>query len=185
MKIETKRLILRKPTLKDVKDIVENLNDLRVSKNLFVVAYPYTLKDAKDWVKYCNKKTKESYNFNIELKSEKKIVGGVGLSHVEENNGTAEIGYWLGVKYQRQGIMSEAAKKLIDFAFNKLKLRRLEASIFKENKPSQCLAKSLGFKYEGTKREDVKSKATGKIHDGVIYGLLKKDWKIKNDTRKS
>lgn len=180
MKIVTKRLILRDITMKDAKDLVENINNLKVSRYLLTVPYPYTIKDAKWWINHCKEKAKEkprkSYDFNIELKSEKKIIGGIGLTKVDLNQGTAELGYWLGTNYHRKGFMTESVNRVIDFAFNELKLRRLETPIFKENKPSQELAKSLGFKYEGTKRKSVKTKSTGKIHDVNVYSLLKEEW---------
>ncbi len=35
----------------------------------------------------------------------------------------------------------------------------------------------MGYKLEGMQRKGIRSKATGKIHDVNMYGLLKKDWK--------
>jgi len=35
----------------------------------------------------------------------------------------------------------------------------------------------MGYKFEGCKKKDTKSLATGKIKDANIYGLFKKDWK--------
>lgn len=181
MRLTTERLILREPTIKDAKDIVRNINNLKVSGNLLRVPYPYNLKNAKWFINHCKeeskKKPRTTYSFSIELKSEKKIIGGIGLDDVNKEQGTAEIGYWLGENYWRQGIIREAATKMINFAFNKLKLRRLEAYVYKENGASQELAKSLGFKYEGCRRKAVKSKADGKIHDDCIHGLLEEDWK--------
>lgn len=181
MKLVTKRLILRDLTMKDAKDLVGNINDLNVSIYLTHVPYPYTKKDAREFISICGKnikqKPRKNYELGIELKSEKKLVGLVSLIKVERFNGTAGIGYWLGQKYWRQGIMYEAVSKLIEFAFTKLKLRRLSVTAFKENEASNSLIKKIGFKKEGIRKEHYKSKATGKIHDDVIYGLLKSEWK--------
>ena len=98
---------------------------------------------------------------------------------VERKNilGVAEIGFWLDEQYWRQGIMTEAARAYIEFAFNMVGLRRLEAGAFRENIASKrLLTRKLDFKPEGMKREGVKSGATGKIHDQSIYGLLKRGW---------
>ncbi|MBU1129062.1 MAG: GNAT family N-acetyltransferase [Nanoarchaeota archaeon] len=76
MKLETKRLILRTPKISDWKDIVEGIGNLKVSKNVSSVPYPYKKKDALDWInkqiKESKKKKKKGYSFVIELKSEKK-----------------------------------------------------------------------------------------------------------------
>ena len=183
MKIITGRLVLRDIVMKDVKDIVENANDILISRYVTHVPYPYTLKDGKDFVKHCNEKAKEkprkTYEFGIELKSEKKIVGMITLSSVDKFNGTATIGYWLGRKYWRNGIMSEALNSILDFAFNRLKLRRMDISASTKNKASNGLIRKFGFEKEGMRRKKLRAKSTGKIHDENIYGLLKEDWKKK------
>jgi len=73
--------------------------------------------------------------------------------------------------------MTEATTKIIDFTFNRLKLRKLKILCFVENKASNGLAKKLGAKLEGTLRKHCRAKSTGKIHDENIYGLLKEEWK--------
>jgi len=183
MKLTTKRLIIRDITMKDAKSLIRDINNVNVSKYLLVVPYPYTMKDAKWWINKCKKDSREKprkeYSFCIELKSKKGVIGGIGLTKVDRFQGTAEIGYWLGQDYWRQGIASEAARKMIDFAFNKLKLRRINLPAFAENKGSNALAKKLGFKFEGRTRREVRDKATGKIHDANFYGLLKSEWRKK------
>ncbi|MEK6952154.1 MAG: GNAT family protein [Nanoarchaeota archaeon] len=183
MKIETRRLILRRIEKKDIPDLIQNINNLNVSRYLLVVPYPYTLKDARWWVEHCKEtekeKTRNDYSFNIELKSEKKIIGSIGLTHVDSFQGTAEVGYWLGEKYWRQGMMSEALTVILNLAFEKLKLRRINLFAYKENKASNALARKFDFIYEGMKRMAVRAKSTGKIHDENIYGLLKEEWKRK------
>ncbi|MBI2499743.1 GNAT family N-acetyltransferase [Candidatus Woesearchaeota archaeon] len=189
MKIGTKRLVLRRIEKKDIPDLIQNINNLKVSRYLLAVPYPYTLKDAKWWIAHCKETEKEkprkSYSFNIESKAIKKIVGGIGLIHVDSSQGIAEVGYWLGEKYWRQGIMSEALNAILNLAFEKLKLRRINLLAFKENKASNALARNFGFKYEGRKRKAAIAKSTGKIYDENIYGLLKEEWKRKQGKRRS
>ena len=181
MKLSTKRLTIKDIKPVDADSIRENINNLNVSKYLLTVPHPYTKKDIKWWVNHCAEKQKEkpktSYEFGISIKPSNKIVGGVGLSNINKEQGTAELGYWIGESYWRQGYVSEAVKELINFGFNKLKLRRLVIPAFIENKGSNALAKKLGFTFEGTLRKACKAKSTGKIHDEHIYGLLKSEWK--------
>lgn len=72
--------------------------------------------------------------------------------------------------------MTEAKIAVNDFAFNKLKLRRLNSQVYKENKASNATQKKMGYRLEGTQRKKEKTLSTGKIHDVNIYGLLKEDW---------
>lgn len=79
--IETDRLVLRQYKLEDVDDIVEGLNNLNVTKWLQGAPYPYTEKDALDFI---NKSIDNSlYNFAIILKSENKVIGGTQLTNID------------------------------------------------------------------------------------------------------
>jgi [ribosomal protein S5]-alanine N-acetyltransferase len=181
MKIETKRLILRSPKLSDWKDILEGAKDLSVTSMLAIVPYPYHKKDSK-W--YVNKsinqwkdKKRKDYTFFIELKSERKVIGVTSIHNVDQFNKKANTGSWINKKYWRKGYILEAKIPILDFAFNNLKLRKIETSAFYENEASNAMSKKLGFKFEGKKRKTVVCKATEKIHDQNEYGLLKEDWK--------
>ena len=180
MRLVTKRLILRKPEKKDVKDLVEGLNDLEISRYIPLMPHPYKRKDALNWIKTSEKNLKqkkpEKLPFNIELKLEKKIIGGIGLHEIDYFAETANIGYWINRKYWKKGIISEAVKVLLDFGFYKLGLRRMGLIAYRDNVASNKVAKKFGFKLEGILRKSLKAKATGKIHDANTYGLLKEEW---------
>lgn len=185
MKLYTERLILRSPTPKDIGNLIEGMNNLNVSRYLAKVSYPYTIEDAKWWINHVQsehkKRTKrEGYSFNIELKDEKKLIGGCGLHKLDRFNESVEIGYWLNENYWRKGIATEACSKLIDFVFKDLKLNRITLYAYVDNEASNALARKLGFSYEGCLRDYHKAKSTGKIQDANVYGLLKTDWKKLN-----
>jgi RimJ/RimL family protein N-acetyltransferase len=181
MKLQTKRLILRAPTKKDVDDLVEGMNNIKISQWLVKVPYPYKKKDALWWVNNCKedfqkKKNRESYAFNIELKEEKKIIGGCGLHNYNKFNESVEIGYWINEKYWKKGIITEAGIAVIDFAFKKLKVNRIGLYAYSKNEASNAVAKKLGFSLEGKLRQYHKALATKRIHDANCYSLLRGEW---------
>ncbi len=179
MKLETKRLILRKPKISDWKDVLEGAGNLDVSKNTKRIPYPYNKKDAINWIKKSIEQwdSEKSYNLFIELKSEKKMIGCISLSSIDKFNGTATTGSWINKKYWRKRYITEAKIAANEFAFNKLKLRRLNSEVFIKNKPSNKTQKRMGYRLEGMKRKSSKSLAVNKINDTYFYGLLKEDWK--------
>ena len=182
MKLETQRLILREWRKKDGMDIVDGLNNLEVSKWLAFAPYPYTKKDAEKWIKHCTenaKKGKErnSYDFAIELKSEKKVIGGISLDRINKFQGTAGGGIWINAKYHGRGYGTEAFGERIKFAFNKLKLRRIENGFVRGNPSSFKMQQKFGYKIEGMRRKAFRCMADGKIKDEYITGLLKEEWK--------
>ena len=175
MRIVTERLILRPPTLKDAADIVENVNNLKVSRYLALVPYPYSIKDARFFIKLSQK---DPHNFGIVLKQTGKIIGMIGLRNLNYFVKRAEVGYWLGEKYWGQGIGTEALRALMKYSFRNLKLVRLQAGTAVENKASANLLKKVGFKKEGLRRKAMRAKSTGKWHDTYSFGLLRSDVKL-------
>lgn len=181
IKLETKRLILREWIKKDVEDLIEGLNNIEVSKWLAFVLYPYTKDDAEKWIEFCVENAKKgenrSYDLAVELKSEKKVIGGVSLDKINKFQGTAGGGIWINAKYHGQGYGTEAFGKRIDFAFNKLELRRLENGFLDGNPSSFKMQEKFGYKIEGMRRKAFRCMADGEIKDEYITGLLKDEWK--------
>lgn len=172
--IETDRLILRQWNLDDIDDLVEGLNNINVSKWLAGAPYPYTIEDAQAFI---NKSIENNlYNFAIVLKSNNKVIGGTQLTNISYTNGTAGGGIWLNEKYQGYGYGTEAFGARIKYAFEVLGLRRLENGYFKDNERSHKMQLRFGYKDEGIRRQKFISKATGRLEDEYITGLLKDEW---------
>jgi RimJ/RimL family protein N-acetyltransferase len=182
MRLVTKRLIIRRPEPKDAADIAQNANDLTVLRYTAHIPFPYHIKDAKEFIKRRRQRERQKpvtdLGLVIEHRAQKKVIGCTGFIRIDRYTGKADIGYWLGRDYWRQGLGYEAVGALIKYAFTKLKLQRLEAAIYTKNRVSQALARKLGFKKEGVRRRASRSRATGKLHNVVIYGLLKSDIKL-------
>ena len=180
MKLLTERLVLRSLQPRDAGSLAAQANNLNVSQYLLLVKYPYNLRDARTFIASCRKKAQkragEEYNFGIQQKGKPGIIGMISLSKIDRSQGTAEIGYWLGELFWRQGIMSEALKSILDFAFLTKKLRRIDIAAFVENAASNALIRKMGFRYEGLRKEKARAKSTGKVHDEYVYGMLKREW---------
>jgi len=179
MKLISKRIILKDVTIKDAKSIAENANDYDIWYFTESIPHPYSLENAKKFIRDCMKKQREkprkSYGFGIFLKSEKKIIGMIDLFKIDRMHKKAGIGYWIGKKYRKLGLMSEAEKTLLDFAFNKLKLNKIKGEAMVENKGSNALFKKFGFRKTGIFKEELIKK--GKKKDAYHWELLKRNYK--------
>ena len=102
------------------------------------------------------------------------VIGTNTLFHVDTDNGRAELGYALGREFWGQGYVTEALHQLLNYAFTKLNLRRLEADVDPRNAPSIKTLERLGFQREGFLRE--RWHVAGEIQDAYFYGLLKREW---------
>lgn len=173
--LHTKRLILRKITNGDVQYIFKIFSDNNILK--------YTdnnlhkdLSDSLLLIKKYNEELKTGMRFSwgICLKNSNSIIGLVSLYHIDYKHKFANILNILSAQYQRKGIISEALQVIFEFAFNKLKMNRLEAQIFTENYPPIKQLEKLGFKQEGLLRENFL--ISGKLRNSYMYSLLKSEF---------
>jgi ribosomal-protein-alanine N-acetyltransferase len=124
---------------------------------------------AEDW------RIDQAYNFFV-FSHEDMLLGGIGLSNVRRGVAeTASLGYWIGEPHARQGYMSVALPLVLDFAFGRLHLHRVEAACLPINVPSRALLKRLGFHQEGLARQYLCIQGTWQDH--VLFAILREDWK--------
>jgi RimJ/RimL family protein N-acetyltransferase len=180
------RIILRPLKISDAKDIFSNIQDRKIAENTLRIPWPYRLKDAINFIKNSQKslKKRKGFIFGIELKEKKEVIGVISLENVDFEHRHAEVGYWLGKKYRGKGIMTEAGKLVLNFAFEKLKLHRVYGGVFSDNIASQKVLKKLGFKKEGVRRHW--RLKFGRWKDDVLYSILENEYykkvKLKDKT---
>ena len=123
----------------------------------------------------------DSYNRQVMLKwgvarqVDNLVIGTTTLYNIDLGNRRAEVGYALGREHWGQGYMHEALQALLEYCFETLDLRRLEADVDPRNKPSIQTLERLGFRREGYLRE--RWEVAGEIQDALFYGLLRPEWK--------
>jgi len=122
---------------------------------------------AEDW------RTDQAYNFFI-FALDETLVGGIGLSNIRRGvSETASLGYWVGEPYARQRYMTSALPLVVDFAFERLGLHRLEAACLPSNIPSRAVLARTGFQQEGYAREYLR--IAGKWQDHLLFAILRGD----------
>ena len=180
MILKTKRLILRPPRKSDWKDIVEGVNNLNVSKMTSVIPHPYHKKDALWWInqsaKDNKKKENKSYHFMIELKLGRKVIGSTSITNIHKPTKKSHAGSWINQDYWRKGYILESKIAVFDFAFNKLRLNKIETEAFIENKASNGMQKKLGFRLVGILKDASRSESNKKLHNVNIWELMGSDW---------
>ena len=120
---------------------------------------------------------KSLFQWGIERKEDRRVIGTCTLFHLDSANAKAELGYVLGSAYWGKGYMMEALTALLDFAFATLGLRRLEADVDPRNGNSLRILGKLGFQREGLLRE--RWNVAGEIQGTVFCGLLAKEWQAR------
>jgi [ribosomal protein S5]-alanine N-acetyltransferase len=95
----------------------------------------------------------------------------IWLENLNKEKRTGEVGLFLGSGFQGKGYASKALQKMINYGFNKLKLKKIVALTNNFNKNSQDLMQRNGFKLVRKIKKDYREKFSGKWCDVLIYGI--------------
>ena len=171
--METERLILRAWLPDDLDDLYEYSADERVGSMAGWKPHISTEEAQKALDEYMAQEN----HWAIVLKSENKVVGSIKLNP-DNNRGkyyAKAISFVLSPIYWGKGIMTEAAKRVILYAFDDLKIDLLSAFRYSENLRSKRVLEKCGFEYEITLYQS-NERYDGKVMDMVCYCILKDNY---------
>jgi [ribosomal protein S5]-alanine N-acetyltransferase len=115
-----------------------------ISKSLYEVPYPYTIKDAISFILSSDRDFDSlraihfaiDYNIYESGNSFQQIIGIISLKNIDLINKKANLGYWIGEEFWDKGIATECVKLVIGYGLTELKLDKVSACVYPENKAS-------------------------------------------------
>lgn len=110
----------------------------------------------------------------IESASDGSFIGWCTFNDWNPDFRSASLGYCLNEAAWGHGYATEAARVLLQWAFETLDLNRVQSETDTRNVASARVLEKLGFVREGTLREDCI--VNGDVSDSWVYGLLRRDW---------
>ncbi len=171
--IETERLTLRRFTLADADAMFDRwANDPRVTR--YVTWPPHgsaevTKQVLSSWI--ADYARPDNYQWAIVLKElDDKPIGSIGVVHVKESVGEAEIGYCMSAAHWGRGIMTEALAAVLAHLFD-AGFQRIQAAYDVENPASGAVMRKCGMEYEGTHRKAIRNQRG--IVDVAVYAVLR------------
>ena len=178
--LETDRLVFRAIRRSDLDDIYEYSSNPKTSE--FLLWTPHvSIEYTKRFIDIILAKYKlgEYHDWAVVLKESGKMIGTCGFTKIDEDNSIAEIGYVLNPKFWGMGLATEAAKKVIEFAFSNLNVNRVEAKFMFGNDASLSVMRKLGMKFEGYQRDLLFVK--GKYRTIGTSSILKSEYYCEQD----
>ena len=175
--LQTERLILRSLTLEDAQDVQHLAGERDVASTVIRIPHPYEDGMAEAWIRSCYDtfEKEEGLHFAITLRMERNLIGVIGLE-LDQESENSELGYWIGKPYWNLGYATEAAKAVVAYGFEVLKLNRIHAYFFKRNAASGRVLEKIGMQYEGCLRQHIKK--WDNFEDIIAYGMLKADYDL-------
>lgn len=152
----------------EVQKFTQWMNDFQVTDYTGRSAYIMTLQGEQEWLENSAKKT-DNKNFNIvDLKNDK-LVGTIGLEHLNMKDRSAVLGIFIGDEdYRNNGYGTEALNLLLEFGFKYLNLHSIKLNLLAVNERAHKCYLKCGFKDTGRRREAI-------FLDGKYYDMLRMD----------
>jgi ribosomal-protein-serine acetyltransferase len=153
-------LIFRPLALSDAPEFVDAVVESSLTLPIWMpwAHVQYSLTDALVWIEQCQQgwKDRSSFEFGIFDAESNAFVGGCGLNQFNHAHKYCNLGYWVRQSYHRRGAATQAVRALSSFAFNELKLGRVEIVVGVGNAASLGAARKAGAIEEGVARNRLK-----------------------------
>jgi RimJ/RimL family protein N-acetyltransferase len=175
MEIRFEGIILRPWSISDATELALLADNRRIADNLRDgFPFPYSLKDAIDWLNIILPENNPPRFFAITI--DKQIVGSIGIvSKTDIYRKNFEIGYFISENFWGKGIATKAIKVATSYAFRDFDIVRIYAEPFADNIASRRALEKSGFRLEATLKNYVIK--NGIIKDSCIYSVLREDFK--------
>lgn len=174
--LETQRLILRPWGEEDAPALYEYARDPRVGP---IAGWPphESVEASREVIRTV---LSAPGTFAIVLKETGQPVGCIGLMIGAQSNlaigvDEGELGYWIGVPFWGRGLVPEAARELMRYAFEDKGLSTLWCGYFEGNERSRRVQEKLGFAYHHT-NADIRWELMNDIRTEHVSRLSRDEW---------
>ena len=169
MYVKTRRLLIRNFEFKDWQAVYEYTSDRNVMK--YIPEGVFSEKAAKEFV---NKNIGDkAENFPVVLIDENILIGHIAFYKYFGEH-TYEIGGVFNPNYYNRGVATEAAKAVVQYGFEKMKLHRIIATCQPQNIPSYRIMEKIGMRREGYFKKCIPK--GNEWWDEYYYAILDEEW---------
>ena len=135
--------------------------------------HPFTIEDATRYIDNSIKLREHKKTYIYGMFAGKELVGVTSVHDINWIHKSGELFYWTRKDMRNKGIGLAGVEKMLELAFNKYGLHRIEAKMRQDNTGSVKLAEKLGFKLEGKLRD--KYFNNSRHYDAFEYALLRSE----------
>lgn len=172
--IETDRLLLRRMTMNDAKDVFAYSQDEEVARHVLWSAQK-DISEAKDYIRAMRRLYRDDLpsSWGVIEKASGHLVGTIGYMQHSPDNASVEVGYSLARWLWGKGLATEALRAVIAYTFDTMDVNRIEAQHELDNPASGRVMEKCGMVKEGVLRQRLYNK--GRFVDVALYAILRED----------
>jgi ribosomal-protein-serine acetyltransferase len=175
--LETERLLLFPLDATDSKDLWNSVESSRAHLEPWLPWVPFNI-DQESSARYAEASAADwdaarACRFAIREKNGRRFVGVIGLEAFAHLHESVELGYWLKVDSTGRGLMTEAGRAVLDWAFRTVNAHRVRVAAATDNHASLAVIRRLAFRFEGVARQA--ERCNGRWLDHAVFALLVTD----------
>jgi len=177
--LSTERLVLREYSAGDAAGLLDLVED---NREKLIREFPHTagLRSLQEVGSFLQEKRAQwesgkTFCYGIWRKEQPAPIGQIQVKNVAWEIPSAELGYFIGKAWQRQGYASESVRGILRVGFQQLGFQRVYVRILPSNRESFALAKKLGFHEEGSQRKAFRC-GLGDLHDVLYLSILAEEF---------
>jgi 8-oxo-dGTP diphosphatase len=148
--LRTKRILLRPLQPGDATAFHRLINDWDICRKLPDAPFPYPVELASEWIAAAaaDREAGKAQQFALVVEASGVLIGCAGLRLARDGK-SADLGYWLGRKYWRQGFGLEVATRLTSWGLAEMQINKVTATVAEDNKASLAVLARAGFTETG------------------------------------
>jgi len=170
------RILLRGFIEEDAARLSRLAGDRRIADTMISVPHPYPMSGARqDIRRFAHEaSTATAFHFAVCQPSDSRnLFGYVALRDINHAHESGELSFWIDERHSGKGYITEAARTVLHFAFDELRLNRVCAHAMVRNVASERVLAKIGMRQEGCLRQMVKK--WKKYEDVSLWAILRAD----------
>ena len=173
MTLETERLILRPWSEDDAEELYKYAKDIDVGP---MAGWPVhtSVENSREIIRTV---LSAPETYAVCLKETGKPIGSIGLhrNDLAEKDDEYELGYWIGKPFWGQGLIPEASREILRYAFEDLEMSRIWCGYYDGNEKSHKVQIKLGFE-DQRRTEGIEVKLLNEVRTGHSNLMTKERW---------
>jgi RimJ/RimL family protein N-acetyltransferase len=170
------KVVLRELRLSDAPSLLSMLTTEEVTR--FISPPPTTVEGFELFITATLRQQAAGVHacFAVTLPGSDVAIGIFQIRQLGQGFETAEWGFAIGSPFWGTGVFADAAALVLDFVFDTLAVRRLEARVVVQNGRGNGAIAKMGAVQEGLLRQSFER--SGRIYDQLLYSILDEDWRL-------
>ena len=175
--IETARLLLHPLDASDARDLWNAVESSRTHLEPWLPWVPFN-SDLESSSRYAEASAADwdaarACRFSLRDRASRRFLGVIGLEAFAHLHESVELGYWLRIDASGRGLMTEAGRAVLDWAFGSVNAHRVRVAAATDNHASLGVIRRLGFRFEGIARQA--ERCNGRWLDHAVFALIATD----------